>query len=83
VVFSGETRDLSSRLATKQSLTFPIVQDTGLAIARTFGLVFVLPDDLRVPELRQRFAQKYRAPDVGVAHAGALRCRPFWCHPFR
>lgn len=30
-----------------QGLTFPIVQDTGLAIARAFGLVFTLPDDLK------------------------------------
>ena len=47
VVFSGETRDLSNQMATKQSLTFPIVADTGLAIARSFGLVFTLPDDLK------------------------------------
>jgi peroxiredoxin len=46
-VFSGETRDLSNQMAAKQGLTFPIVQDTGLAIARSFGLVFALPDDLR------------------------------------
>jgi peroxiredoxin len=47
VVFSGETRDLSSQMATKQGLTFPLVADTGLAIAKSFGLVFVLPDDLK------------------------------------
>lgn len=34
-------------MAAKQGLTFPIVQDTGLAIARSFGLVFTLPDDLK------------------------------------
>jgi peroxiredoxin len=34
-------------MAAKQGLTFAIVQDTGLAIARSFGLVFTLPDDLK------------------------------------
>jgi peroxiredoxin len=34
-------------MATKQGLTMPIVQDVGLAIARSFGLVFMLPDDLK------------------------------------
>jgi peroxiredoxin len=47
VVFSGERHDLSAGMATKQGLTFPIVADTGLAIARSFGLVFTLPDDLK------------------------------------
>jgi peroxiredoxin len=47
VVFSGETPDLSARMATKQGLTFPIVQDVELAIARSFRLVFTLPDDLK------------------------------------
>ncbi len=46
-MFSGETRDLSDQMATKQSLTFPIVTDMGLGIARSFGLVFTLPDDLK------------------------------------
>jgi peroxiredoxin len=47
VVFSGETSDVSSGMASKQGLTFPIVADAGLAIARSFGLVFALPDDLK------------------------------------
>lgn len=46
-MFSGETADISAQMAAKQGLTFPIVQDTGLAIARSFGLVFTLPDDLK------------------------------------
>jgi peroxiredoxin len=46
-VFSGETHALSGQMAAKQGLTFPVVQDTGLAIARSFGLVFALPDDLK------------------------------------
>jgi peroxiredoxin len=35
-------------MAAKQGLTFSIVRDSGLAIARSFGLVFILPDDLKV-----------------------------------
>lgn len=46
-MFSGETADISGQMAAKQGLTFPIVQDAGLAIARSFGLVFALPDDLK------------------------------------
>jgi peroxiredoxin len=47
VVISAETPDISRDLARKQKIAYPIVQDTGLAIARSFGLVFTLPDDLR------------------------------------
>jgi peroxiredoxin len=47
VVFSAETMDVSKGLAEKLKLTFPLVRDAGLAIARSFGLVFTLPDDLR------------------------------------
>jgi peroxiredoxin len=47
VVFSPEKGEHSKGLADKQNLTFPIVQDTALGIARAFGLVFTLPDDLR------------------------------------
>lgn len=47
MVFSPEKPDLSKGLADKQKLAFPIVFDQGLAIARSFGLVFPLPDDLR------------------------------------
>lgn len=46
-MLSGETRDVSSQMAAKQGLTFPIVADAGLAIARSFHLVFALPDDLK------------------------------------
>jgi peroxiredoxin len=46
-VFSGETAGISGQMAAKQKLTFPIVQDTALAIARSFGLAFTLPDDLK------------------------------------
>jgi len=45
-VFSPENASLSAGLAGKHKLGFPIVQDTGLAIARAFGLVFELPTDL-------------------------------------
>lgn len=47
VVFSGEKREVSANLANKHGLTFPIVEDGGLKIARSFGLVFTLPDDLK------------------------------------
>lgn len=47
VVLSPENPDISKGLADKQKLAFPIVSDEGLAIARSFGLVFTLPDDLR------------------------------------
>jgi len=47
VVFSPEKPDISKGLVDKQKLGFPIVSDQGLAIARSFGLAFTLPDDLR------------------------------------
>ncbi len=47
VVVSAENNDLSKAMADKQGLTFPIIKDAGLAIARTFGLVFTIPDDLK------------------------------------
>lgn len=47
VVFSNERREISNDLATKHGLTYPIVEDTGLGIAKSFGLVFALPADLK------------------------------------
>lgn len=47
VVFSSEKKDVSKGMADKQKLTFPIVHDEGLKIARAFGLAFSLPDDLK------------------------------------
>lgn len=47
VVFSAESNDVSKGMADKQNLMLPIVQDKALAIARSFGLVFKLPDDLK------------------------------------
>ena len=47
VVFSAETNDISKGMADKQKLTLPIVADVGLDIARAFGLVFSLPDELK------------------------------------
>ena len=47
VVFSNERREISNDLATKLGLTYPIVEDTGLRIAKSFGLVFTLPTDLK------------------------------------
>jgi peroxiredoxin len=34
-------------MAAKQHLTFPILWDEKCAVARAFGLVFTLPDDLK------------------------------------
>ena len=47
VVVSPETHDVSKGMADKQKITYPILHDQGLAIARTFGLVFAIPDDLK------------------------------------
>ena len=47
IVFSPENNAVSKGMADKQKLGFPIVQDTGLGIARAFGLAFTLPDDLK------------------------------------
>lgn len=47
VVFSPETNAVSRGMADKQTLAIPIVADAGLTIARSFGLVFTLPDDLK------------------------------------
>ncbi len=46
-MFSPEKTDVTKDLATKQGVTYPIVFDDKLAIARSFGLVFELPDDLK------------------------------------
>jgi len=47
VVLSPELPSFSAELAKRHKLTFPILNDHGLMIAKTFGLVFTLPDDLR------------------------------------
>lgn len=47
VVLSPELPNFSAEMAAKQALTFPIASDHGLAIARSFGLAFTLPDDLK------------------------------------
>lgn len=46
-VLSAETPNISKGLAEKHKLAYPIIHDRGLDIARTFGLVFTLPDDLK------------------------------------
>ena len=45
-MFSPEKPDVTRDLATKHGVTYPIVFDDTLAIARAFGLAFTLPDDL-------------------------------------
>ena len=47
VVFSAETTAITKGMADKQKLKFPIVRDTDFDIARSFGLLFTLPDDLK------------------------------------
>ena len=47
VVLSPELPTFSAELAAKHKLTFPVLNDHGLTIAKAFGLVFTLPDDLK------------------------------------
>ena len=47
VVLSPELPNFSAEMAAKQGLTFPIVNDHGLTIARSFGLAFTLTGDLK------------------------------------
>ena len=44
---SPELPTFSAELAAKHKLTFPVLNDHGLTIAKAFGLVFTLPDDLK------------------------------------
>ena len=46
-MLSPELPRFSADLAEKHKLAFPILNDHGLMIAKTFGLVFTLPDDLK------------------------------------
>jgi peroxiredoxin len=47
VVLSPELPNFSADLAAKKKLTFPILQDRGLTIAKAYGLVYTFPDDLK------------------------------------
>jgi hypothetical protein len=44
---SPELPTFSAELADKHKLTFPVLNDHGLTIAKASGLVFTLPDDLK------------------------------------
>ena len=46
-VLSPELSHFSSDLARRHKLAFPILNDHGLKIAKSFGLVFTLPTDLK------------------------------------
>ena len=46
-MLSPELPSFSVDLAAKHRLEFPILNDHGLKIAKAFGLVFTLPDDLK------------------------------------
>jgi peroxiredoxin len=47
VVLSPELPNFSADLAARHKLTFPILHDRSLTIAKAFGLAFALPDDLK------------------------------------
>jgi peroxiredoxin len=47
VAISGMTPDNSLSMAERLGLTYEVLTDTGLAIARSYGLVFDLPDYLQ------------------------------------
>jgi len=47
VVLSPELPTFSADLAAKHKLAFPILEDHGLAITKTYGLVYTFPDDLK------------------------------------
>ena len=53
MVFSAETNDISADLARKHKLSYPIIRDDELAIARSFGLAFELPAAIK--EIYQGF----------------------------
>ena len=47
VAISGMTPDHSISMMERQGLTYEVLSDHGLLVARSYGLVFELPDDLR------------------------------------
>lgn len=47
VAVSPQTPDNSLSTAEKLELTYPVLSDVGNAVARSYGLVFTLPEDLR------------------------------------
>ncbi len=47
VAISPQTPDASKEIITKGELAFPVLSDIGNYVARTYGLVFTLPETLR------------------------------------
>jgi peroxiredoxin len=47
VAISPQTPDHSMTMAQKHALQYPVLSDTGNALARQLGIVFTLPEDLR------------------------------------
>ena len=84
VVFSAEKPEVSRDLAAKQNITYPIVQDVNLAIARSFGIAFALPDDVIecLSRLRHRPAEEHGYDGLGTADARSLRHRQVGHRPF-
>jgi peroxiredoxin len=65
VVLSPELPRFSADLAKKHRLAFPILNDHALTIAKKFGLVFTLPDDLKdlyLNEFKNDLAQRNGDP---------------------
>jgi peroxiredoxin len=54
---SPELPTFSAELAAKHKLTFPVLNDHGLTIAKAFGLVFTLPDDLKDVYLKATYTK--------------------------
>lgn len=64
VAISGEPADRSADVMTTDSLTFPVLSDTGLISTRKFGLVYELPKVINdaVIEIGFDMAKYYNAP---------------------
>jgi peroxiredoxin len=64
VAISGEPADRSAEVKTADSLTFPVLSDTGLISTRKFGLVYELPKVINdaVIEIGFDMAKYYNAP---------------------
>ncbi len=60
IAVSPQTPDSSVTIVERQSLTFPVLSDAGNRVAREFGLVFRVGDDVR---------QRYRAAGIDLARS--------------
>lgn len=60
IAVSPQTPDSSMTIVERQKLTFPVLSDAGNRVAREFGLVFRVGDDVR---------EKYRAYGIDLARS--------------